>query len=160
MNFFFILPVVSSEILVRYESGTAFARSEEKTYFYMDAKRVKLNILRPSPRVLLGSSDYTECNKNLNNYCDQLFQTFDEEILEFLNLNLVKKLRKSSKRRPNECTSKHPYPYFSGKWCCASTDERSGPVDAEWAKLWGIETGDGSCDGSGLSMHSKCCDGP
>ena len=82
-----LLSVVSMEILIREESGTAFAKSDEQTYFYMDSKRVKLNIIRLSLRSLLQASEYSQCKKHLNNYCKLLFPTFEV----ILNLNLVKK---------------------------------------------------------------------
>ena len=90
-----LVSIASSEILYRNETGTAFFGSDEKTFFYMDAQAVTLNVLRKSPRSLLHASDYKQCNSNLDNYCDVLFRTFDEEIFDFLNLNLVNKLRKS-----------------------------------------------------------------
>ena len=158
MKIVFLFSMASCEILIRNETGTAFAKSEDKTYFFMDEKRVKINVLRPSPRSLLKSADYSQCNKNLDNYCDLLFQTFDEEIHEFLNLNLVKKLRKSVLKKPeNQCPIKHPHPYFGGDWCCSVPEERLQPVDKKWADNWGIKPGDGSCDGSALSLQSKCC---
>ena len=63
MKFAFVFWCASSEILIRNETGTAFAKSHEKTYFFMDEKKVKLNILRPSPRTLLNSADYKQCHK-------------------------------------------------------------------------------------------------
>ena len=160
MKLAILLSVVRMEILIREESGTAFAKTDEQTYFYMDSKRVKLNILRPSPRSLLQASDYSQCNQHLNNYCDWLFETFDEEITNFLNLNLVKKLRKSAFQQPsNKCPFKNPNPYFEGKWCCSSSKERIKPIDENWAKRWSIKVGDKSCDGSTLSNISKCCSG-
>ena len=160
MNFAFLLPLVTSEILTRNESGTAFARTDEKTYFYMDSKSVKLNILRPSPRSLLKADDYSQCNRILNDYCDQLFNTFDEEIMAFLSLNLVeKKLESVNNDRSSECPTTNPFPYFSGEWCCASNQEKEKPSDEKSAKKWGMKNGDGSCDGTALSMDSKCCKG-
>ena len=160
MKFVFVLSFVSAEILIRNETGTAFAKSMEKTYFYMDEKRVQLNVLRPAPRSLLKSNDYTQCNKNLDNYCELLFSTFDEEITEFLNLNLVKKLRKSVfDNKQSQCPKDKPHPYYGGDWCCSVSKERNKPIDEKWAKAWNIEAKDGSCDGSNLSLQSKCCKG-
>ena len=155
-----IVSIAASKILYRNETGTAFFGLDDKTYFYMDARSVKLNILRKSPRSLLTASDYKQCNTNLNNYCDGLFQTFDKEIFDFLNLNLVKKLRKSVlTSSANQCPENMPYPYFNGKWCCTSNKEKQHVVDPEWAKTWGIRAGDGTCDGGPISLHSKCCAG-
>lgn len=156
----FIVSIVSAEIFYRNDTGTAFFGATEKTFFYMDQKNVKLHIMRKSPRSLLQASDYERCNNNLDNYCDKLFQTFDEEVFAFLNLNLVKKLRKSAlTSTPDKCPNDKPYPYFNGKWCCASPRERLHVVDEQWSRKWGIKEGDGSCDGGPISLKSKCCGG-
>ena len=78
-----LLSFVSTEILIQEEFET-----DKQIFFFMDCKRVKLNIIRLSLRSLLQASEYSQCKKHLNNYCELLFPTFDED---FLNLNLVKK---------------------------------------------------------------------
>ena len=83
-----LLSFVSTEILIQEEFETAFTKTDKQTFFCMDSKRVKLNIIRLSLRSLLQASEYSQCKKHLNNYCELLFPTFDEVIL---NLNLVKK---------------------------------------------------------------------
>ena len=73
---------------------------------------------------------------------------------------MVQKLRKSVlTNNKNRCPVRNPNPYFDGKWCCSSRKERQKPVDNQWAQNWGIKSGDGSCDGSELSLQSKCCEG-
>ena len=83
-----LLSFVSTDILIQEEFETGFTKTDEQTFFCMDSKRVKLNIIRLSQRSLLQASEYSQCKKHLNNYCELLFPTFDED---FLNLNLVKK---------------------------------------------------------------------
>ena len=83
-----LLSVVSTKILIQEESETAFAKPDKQTFFCMDFKCVKLNILRLTLQSLLQASEYSQFKKHLNNYCELLFPTFDED---FLNLNLLKK---------------------------------------------------------------------
>ena len=151
-------------ILSRKESGTAFAPTEDETYFFMDSKHVKLSLLRPSPRKLLNSNEYDTCNKQASNFCEALFGTFDYNILQLLDLKLVQKLRKQVLNQdeiPNEihyeCPADFPFSYFDGKWCCSSKKEKLKPTNDNWAKEWGIKASE--CDGSTLTSASKCCDG-
>ena len=160
MKIVMLFSLCTATILTRTESGTAFIERGNETAFYTDAKTITINILRPTPRSLLNSADYHLCNQRLDNFCDFLFNTFDREVLEFLNLKLVKRLRQSIfQTRSNECPANQPYPYASGNWCCSSNNEKSPPFDKSWAKKWNIKDNDKSCDGSKLSLDSKCCDG-
>ena len=149
-----------AEILIRKESGTAFVETSDKTYFYMEDQTVRLHILRPTPRSLLNSEDYHQCNRQLDGFCDFLFDTFDKQILEFLNLELVKRIRQAvMPDKPRECPNLAPNPYSNGHWCCSNQKEKSPPFEKSWAKQWNITENDSLCDGSKLTFISKCCQG-
>lgn len=156
-----LIVIVTGEnatVFIRRESGTAFVKSDEKTYFYWDSRNVQLNILRPSPRFLLNEDDYKYSDQTEKDYCEFLFDTFDFQIAKFFEFKLVKELRTSVlENKVNECPDNKPNPYFEGKWCCSSTRELAKPKNENWAKEWGIKKGE--CDGSVLTLKSKCCDG-
>ena len=117
-----------------------------------------LNILRPSPRTLLNDTDYENCNKQAKNYCEFLFKTFDDQLVKFLDLKLINKKRNSLFETPSDvCPASFPYAYFNGDWCCSDNKEKAEPISQKWAKEWGIKAGE--CDGSALSLTSKCCEG-
>ena len=153
-----VVSAKNTTILTRKESGTAFAPIDEKMFFFMDSRNVKLNILRPSPRTMLKEDDYKMSDKNSQEYVDFLFNTFDIKIYEFLDLKLVKELRNTlSNHNGNQCPKDTPYPYFNGKWCCSKEKELPKPKSKSWAEEWGIKHGE--CDGSKLTYKSKCCSG-
>ena len=160
MIFLALNSFVAATVKIRKESGTAFIETSDKTYFYMDDQTVRLNILRPTPRSLLNAEDYHQCNKQLDNFCDFLFNTFDNQVLEFLNLDLVKRIRHAlMPTKPGECPKLAPNPYSNGQWCCSNQKEKSPPFEKSWAKKWNITENDPLCDGSNLSFTSKCCQG-
>ena len=80
-------------IKLREETGTAFATPDERVNVYVDQPRVTINIISPSPRILLNHTKYWKCDRafqmNSRPLCQYQFDMFDNKVMEFLNLDLV-----------------------------------------------------------------------
>ena len=92
-TFVLINCVASEELLIAGHTGTVFQPIKDAV-FYTDNQKAVINIKLPSPRVKLNYLAYGNCfvcdDRKVVDECEPQFGYFDEKILDFLHLDLVK----------------------------------------------------------------------
>ena len=98
--YFALLSVaVATHVYTQDTTGTAFIEASKRATFYQDTVRLQINVEIEAPRIQLDYTKYEVCDSSYTidgtPMCRKLFGEFDDNIYDFLDLELVK-LRKKT----------------------------------------------------------------